>query len=237
MLKRVTITGADSGTSTLALQDLSGEFPFVEWGILISATQEGSYRFPSRPWIDRLVKATDTTPMNLSTHICGRWVRAIMVGEIDWTHLPSVILPAQRIQINTHAQQHVSTMGLFESMDKFSSKEFIFQWDGVNNHLTHAAHAYGFRVSALYDMSGGAGILPKSWPKPTPDFPCGYAGGLSPENIKEEVAKIDAVCDKDYWIDMERNVRSFDDSVFDLQRVKQVLRTCKTIMEGESEHD
>lgn len=37
----VTITGADDDVDPSALEDLSDEFPFVEWGILRSAKREG----------------------------------------------------------------------------------------------------------------------------------------------------------------------------------------------------
>lgn len=52
MLERVTITGADDSTDISQLVELSQEFPFVEWGILVSRRSEGGPRFPSREWID-----------------------------------------------------------------------------------------------------------------------------------------------------------------------------------------
>ena len=40
-LNRVTITGADDNTPVEALNDLAAEFPFVEFGILVSRAREG----------------------------------------------------------------------------------------------------------------------------------------------------------------------------------------------------
>lgn len=221
-LKLVTITGADDSTSIPKLVDLSLEFPFVEWGILVSQKQEGSYRFPTRHWIDRLSNIVERNSMNVSTHVCGKWVRQLLTGELDWNLLPSSIDVCQRVQINTHAEPHVSATAMMENLAQ-RSKEYIFQWDGVNDHLTHSAHAYGLRVAALFDTSGGAGILPKNWPKPKEEFWCGYAGGIGPENIAEQIRIIDAICNQPYWVDMERRVRSADDSVFDLDKVRHVL--------------
>lgn len=221
-LRTVTITGADDSTSIPALLDLSKEFPFVEWGILISHQSVGDFRFPSFSWIERLV-ACAPLEINLSTHMCGRWVRQLLCGELEWRDLPVIAMASRRVQINTHGKPHVSTLQMMSALKDHYKQQFIFQWDGVNDHLAMAARGFNLNVSALFDTSGGAGILPKSWPKPHPEIPMGYAGGLGPENVSTEIEKIEAVCSKDYWIDMERRVRSADDSCLDLDAVRTVL--------------
>ena len=52
ILDRVTITGADDSIKATDLIPLSKRFPFVEWGILLSKNNEGSFRFPTRDWIE-----------------------------------------------------------------------------------------------------------------------------------------------------------------------------------------
>jgi hypothetical protein len=216
MLERVTITGADDSTSIEDLLSLSREYPFVEWGILVSARSEGSYRFPSRAWIDALIKqanyrARELNPLNLSTHVCGRWVRALFVGELDWSELPSITTVSQRVQINTHAERHSVTDSFIGNLAALPppQRQFIFQWDGVNNFVIFPPRAMKFDVAALYDTSGGAGRLPTSWPIPQPDFPCGYGGGLGPENVEGQLRIIEQRCaGRDYWIDMERTAQN-----------------------------
>jgi hypothetical protein len=224
-LNKVTITGADDSTGILQLVELSEEFPFVEWGILVSRRQEGSYRFPSREWMDRLAAVSGR--LQLSMHICGAWVRQMFVGELDWTDLPVLLQNCQRIQINTHAERHASTVALLPQLDTHKDKQIIFQWDGVNDHLTYVALAHGLNVAALFDTSGGAGILPKEWPAQTGKFPCGYAGGLGPGNVVENIRKIESLCSAPYWIDMERRVRTHDDSALNMDSVKEVLRLAR----------
>jgi len=224
-LHKVTITGADDSTDHAELLALSKEFPFVEWGILVSRRHEGSFRFPGRPWIDRFSAVASLGKLSVSTHMCGAWVRQMFTGELDWRDIPGCVEISQRVQINTHAEPHVSTVGLLKSLGDARDKQFIFQWDGVNNHLTFAALAYGYNVAALFDTSGGAGILPKEWPTPAKEFPCGYAGGLGPLNVVEQVRAIKAVCSKPFWIDMERRVRSDDDSRLDMDAVRKVLKS------------
>ena len=165
----------------------------------------------------------ETELMNLSTHVCGAWVRQMFVGKMDWINLPVVANVSQRVQINTHAEEHVSTRQMMDTLEKRSESQFIFQWDGVNNHLIYAAKACGLNVAALFDTSGGAGVLPEKWLSPANEFPCGYAGGLGPDNVMEQVRKIEAVCRKPYWIDMERRVRTEDDSALDMAAVRSVL--------------
>jgi phosphoribosylanthranilate isomerase len=119
-----------------------------------------------------------------------------------------------------------ATHGLLKVLGAHPSKRFIFQWDGVNAGLPLAAHAYGLKAEALFDTSGGAGRRPAQWPGPAEQFPCGYAGGLGPENVAGQVAKITAVCQKPFWIDMERRVRTADDSRLDMAKVRAVLASC-----------
>jgi len=222
MLERVTITGADDNTSISQLLELSKEFPFVEWGILVSRRSEGSYRFPSRDWIDELMAVSHG--LKLSMHVCGAWVRQMFVGELRWEELPSCFPIVDRIQINTHAQQHASTSAFTDKLAERPNVQFIFQWDGVNDHLIYAAKASGLNVAALFDASGGAGILPDKWVAPADGFPCGYAGGLGPDNVIEQIRKIETVCKKPFWIDMERRVRTHDDARLDMDLVRKVLK-------------
>lgn len=225
MLTKVTITGADDSVDINELEDLSLEFPFVEWAILVSWAQEGGYRFPSRKWIDEFVQMAGGERFNVSTHVCGRWVRDLLFGDLDWTELPSVIDICQRVQINTHGVPHVSTFKMVANLRQ-RVKEYIFQLDGVNDHLPYAATNF-VHTSALYDTSAGVGKLPEGWSAPARAFQCGYAGGLSPDNVVEQIKKIQAVCRKNFWIDMERRVRTDDDSALDMKKVRKVLELSK----------
>ena len=226
-LYRVTMTGADDSVDLQQLVDLSLEFPFVEWGVLLSKSQQGNARFPSEKWIEAFAEVAVLHSLKVAAHICGAWTRQLLKGELNWEELPNILGVAERIQINTHAENLVSTMKMTSNMLELKYKEFIFQWDGVNNHLAFYPAACGLEVSVLYDRSGGAGLLPVEWPRPPERFICGYAGGLGPENIVEQLTKIEIVCRKPFWIDMERWVRSEDGQALDLGRVRRVLNAVK----------
>lgn len=226
-LYRVTITGADDQTNIRDLIDLSDEYRFVEWGILVSKKQEGSVRFPSKSWMMQFAKAAAGSELKVSTHLCGAWVRKLLLGKLDWSEVPEVVNVSRRVQINTHAEIHESSAEMIDNISQMYPREVIFQWDGVNNHFAYAMKGQGLQIEVLFDTSGGAGVVPKNWPQALGGFQCGYAGGLGPENVSEKIAEIRKICGAPFWIDMERRVRTEDDSRLDIEKVRKVLELCK----------
>jgi len=222
-IERVTMTGADDTVrDPQGLLYVSQQWPFVEWGILVSNTRGGSSRFPSMEWMEQLAKLAY---MQLSLHVCGRWVRQICQGDFSVSDdLASIWHVFRRVQLNFHAMIHeIDRENFFRALNLQSHKEFIFQIDNVNNELLHEALEAGCNAVPLFDTSGGAGIVPKDWPRPVPNIFCGYAGGLGPNTLRDELKRIeDAVEDATIWIDMETRVRN-DRDEFDLNMVQQCL--------------
>ncbi len=249
-LKQVTVTGADNSVKPQDLYRLSKEYPFVEWGILLSKSNFGYPRFPTFMWVNDLVRDYHMK-INLSGHICGLWVRLMTAGNDCFiADMSRVAFGFKRFQLNYHAQKvHFSERGLF-SLDKFENylqairrladirqQQIIFQRDGVNDLIYQRASGqtgkhYGFKATCLYDISGGRGVLPKAWPKPEGDY-CGYAGGLSPDNLAEQLEKIqEAITAQDgkippIWIDAETHLRSLSDQLFDLNKVERFLEIAR----------
>lgn len=233
ILDRVTITGADDSIDPKDLIPITQRFPFVEWAILLSKSQEGKHRFPSKYWMfsfrDTIHDNKDIKDVKISGHLCGRWVRDVCEGNWNFCNehpIANICHIFNRIQLNFHAHVHSLDrdkflMGLQHLAEKY---EFIFQIDDVNNSIFDDAKAALISANPLFDLSGGAGILPASWPKPTSEY-CGYAGGLSPENIAQQLEIISKVVGEKQriWIDTETRVRSADDSKLDLDKVVKFL--------------
>lgn len=234
IIDRVTMTGADDGIDPIDLLSIGREFPFVEWGILISKTKVATPRYPSFDWIAKLKSAvvSHTGDVKLAAHVCGQWTKAMLLGNMTiHEDQPGLLDLFQRIQLNFNAQ---ST--LFE--DHFPHKlpmfrEHIFQI-GARGGSPQMDCAFEKLPSgtcgtwaALFDRSGGNGISPKEWPKPLPNIFCGYAGGLGPENIAEELGRISEVVPEGepIWLDMESKIRT--DDKFDLTKVRACLQTVK----------
>lgn len=230
----VTITGADDATSIEELVALCEEFPFVEWGILVGY-HEGCERFPSQDWITNLVSAREgmCNHMRLSLHICGRHLRDIASGRStlgDW--LGPQLYAFQRVQLNWHGERQSqqcseNVLSAFCKLDGFGwDPTLIFQLDGVNDDLYLAA-SRRFACCGLFDRSHGAGVVPNEWPQCSTDIACGWAGGLGPENLADEIPKISSKAwpAMNFWIDMETRVRS--GSSLDIAKVRQCLDIAK----------
>lgn len=215
MLNRVTVTGVDNSTDIGWMELTSQKYPWVEWGILLSETRRGGPRFPGREWLDRLsdTPLAEHSKLNFSAHLCGKWVRRALKG--DWGFVEQ-IGPAwylfDRVQLNFHARPHFVDSDPFHESLRQLGRQVIFQVDGRNDHLASHACGEGCDVAALYDKSGGAGILPDEWPAPMAGIYSGYAGGLGAGNVDEELGKIEKVLThKDpVWIDAETRLRTSD---------------------------
>jgi len=231
-LNRVTLTGADDTVTNFGqLIDLSKRYPFVEWGILASESQQGGHRFPSKTWIDSFAQAVTLSSVNATVciHVCGKWVREICRG--NWQPLYNNVGPilsiAKRIQLNFHAYKHLVNDNFYSAARRQCGNngwQIIFQVDGVNDHLVSNAIDEGINAVPLYDKSGGAGVVPEEWPKQMAGVYSGYAGGLGPDNVISQLNKIDAAACSLYWIDMES--RLYDGHNFDLGHCENVLRQC-----------
>jgi hypothetical protein len=229
IIDRVTITGADDSTDIQWMLQMQEKYPFVEWGILVSARSMGAPRFPSLDWIRRLL--SNGSLLQLSTHVCGRWVRDICSGS--WLPVAAgtngLVMESGRVQLNFHGEPHelantaVATAG--QMMDK---RQLIMQLDGVNTELWHRMLPKVHAVP-LFDLSHGAGVLPTEWPRQMAGHYTGYAGGLGPRNIVEQVNKIKSVANGTIWLDMETRVRTEDDLKLDCAAVESVLQQCSQL--------
>jgi hypothetical protein len=226
ILDRVTITGADDSIQPQDIIALTKEFPFVEWGILLSKHSEGKPRFPTYEWLCELLKSL-YEHTQISGHICGRWVRDICKG--DWTIAEDrspIINYFRRFQLNFRPYLHKikdveAFIAGFQAVPK--CEQFIFQLNDINNELLRTVKDNGVNAAPFFDLSGGIGVLPESWPKQLQGLYCGYAGGLSPDNLTEQLELISSSVEAGpIWIDVESHVRT--DERFDLDKVVKFIK-------------
>lgn len=231
----VTITGADEGVDQYELIHLSRFYPFVEWGILFSAKRRGHEpRYPSFAWIRDLENLTGSLGSagglraRLSMHLCGSEARtaAAMAESFEpgecW----------ERIQVNGY-QPNAAT----EKWRRIKSHRialwrvgrWILQARSIETLEAVFNDALTADADVLFDPSGGAGAKPLEWPKmPVKILPytarrCGFAGGITPENVRDVIGAVAAKNEtlESIWIDMESGVRT--DDKFDLDKVESVL--------------
>lgn len=235
-LSKVTVTGADDSVTPESLGAISQIYPFVEWGILVSSNghPHSRPRFPSAKWIAELMDMHERGDLNLSVHLCGAWVRAACRGVWEWSvqegwSIGRLLAMAQRVQLNFHSYKHRVVMPAFaEKLSSMSSNEFILQCDGVNDGLIREVHDAARNTAVLHDRSGGAGVVPKEWPKLIKGAANGYAGGLSAENVADELREIeDVVGDETIWIDAETHLRSENNRQLSPLLVDEYLEAAK----------
>lgn len=253
MLKMVTLTGADDSIGGHAgldkMIEISAEFPFVEWGILIGSGSSCSReRFPSASLFAKLAgrrSQFEAMKINLSLHLCGDVLRSMM--DFGRLLLPTFVPWGmfQRVQLNWHGfgvpavkwRNVIEALGELGRVMPGKFSEAIFQLDGVNDYLFESFDPEGQPgfvrpvLSGLFDRSHGAGVTPDKWPAPFENQTwCGFAGGLGPGNITEELERIAAVAgERPFWVDMETRLFT-GRGEFCFGRCLSVLEQCRPLI-------
>lgn len=218
-LQYVSITGADDEVNVDDLSIIADQYPFVEWAILLMPEVAGTLRFPSLSWIENFKR--DYTGKYTAMHLCGGAFLRFVEGDPE---ILSAMKGINRIQLNLKfggVEGKYDTDALVARVKSSPEWQFILQYghekagllplfEGVPNH------------AVLFDESAGRGVSPESWDAPLEGHFCGYAGGINPDNVQQNIDMIEKVADGyTTWIDMESGVRT--DDHFDLEKVRTVL--------------
>ncbi|MCY4509416.1 MAG: hypothetical protein OXG35_20995 [Acidobacteria bacterium] len=220
---RITVTGVDRSTDLDRLVQLQAIYPELqlEWGVLAGSHNGETPRFPELQTIRALAGRTNAGILKGAIHLCGRRARAVNAGDFD--EALELCDGFSRIQVNSLEYDH-------EAVEQFAQRAGVpvIVQDRTNFEDTPPSA----NLSYLHDRSGGRGLSTMAaWGLPWPEVPCGYAGGIGPENIVQAVRKVLGAARSDAWLDMESAVRTCDD--LDLQKVKAVCeaaaRTVRSI--------
>lgn len=214
-LVATTLTGVDEQTDIDRALSLSQRFPLLEWGVLLGGTL--SPRYPKLPFIESWAAACRPFRARTALHLCGGFARKWIEND---PHIVELARLFGRIQVNVVASR-IDTDALVDAIQMARHPHVITQHNPANQDLTtrlmgEPAHA------VLFDASGGRGVAAEHWPQAIQGKACGYAGGLSPENVADELAKIAPLAGEAFWIDMEGRLRREDDTL-DLDRCEAVL--------------
>lgn len=218
-LKYISITGADDAVDPADLLALSREFPAAEWAILLLPERAGTKRFPRADWIKSF--AAQAAGLNTAMHLCGGALLGFIKGDDD---IFSAMQGFSRIQLNLKfgdVEGQYDPAALLKRVADNPRWQFIIQYAKDKQGLLPLLKDIP-NHAVLFDESAGRGISPDTWDAPLPGHFCGYAGGLNPDNVAQNIEIIAKVAaGHDTWIDMETGVRTND--VFDLAKVRRVL--------------
>lgn len=239
-LTHCTLTGADDNTDLVQLAEISTEFPFVEWAFLYSPLRCGTPRYPTTKW---LISALDVLPINVNValHLCGAAVEDCVNGsdvhalgdrsaDVLTTRILTYFMNKRsgRVQLNI-PKAKVDELDFTEMLaaKKHENIQFIFQHNKSTVRLIESLSSYQ-NISVLCDNSGGRGVRESKWqPSPFPGLSYGYAGGIGPETIEQDLSDIEqATTSYETWVDMESSLRTVLPSgkdIFNLQRCRDVL--------------
>jgi hypothetical protein len=207
------LTGIDETTPLVELAVVSDMYPYAEWGFLYSPKRQGTPgRYPS---VGRIQRAFAELPpyVKVALHVGGAGVAQLLDGEqVVCGLLEQVRVRGGRVQLNFDATaREVDLDRLRQFILARPAIVFITQHNDSNRTIARlladvANHAI------LFDSSLGRGISPQSWQRPLDSVPCGYAGGLGPENLGQQLPRIyDAAGRAEFWIDMEERLRDEHD--------------------------
>jgi len=187
-----------------------------EMAFLYSERHAGeAKRYP--PW-EFIVEQAKKIP-RAALHICGKPAqRKLLAGELD-------VSSFQRIQVNGA----VKVPDVKELCKLYPDKTIILQYQGPGDDffLTYEHD----NLALLVDASGGNGILPDGWPLLETDHPVGFAGGLNPDNMEEQVRMIRSVAREGWWVDLESGLR--DEEWFSSELMRYCHRSFQRGLEFE----
>lgn len=190
-----------------------------EYGILWSMGNNKN-RYPALPDLLEILMQLKRYGHDVALHVCGSLARkTLILGGMD-----RILGKVDRVQVNGR----VTEGEVWALRQQHPTETFIYQYNETNRDMLDNARNYGQEL--LVDASGGQGVMPDMWVKPLGPHPTliGFAGGLSPENIRDQLPLLEAAAGMDeFWIDMETGVRTND--WFDVEKVKAVVAAVEEV--------
>jgi hypothetical protein len=220
-LKYISLTGADDAVDPADLLALSQAFPAAEWAILLLPERAGTPRFPGPDWIRSFAAQAAAACAHTAMHLCGEALLGFIDGKDS---IFDAMQGFSRIQLNLkfgEVEGKYDPAALLERVAGNPRWQFIIQYAKDKQGLLPLLRDIP-NHAVLFDESAGRGISPDSWDAPLSGHFCGYAGGLNPDNVAQNLATLGTVAaGHEIWIDMETGIRTND--VFDLAKARRVL--------------
>jgi len=212
------------------------KYPISEFAIQAHPSKFSGW-MPRYVWFETLAHAVRNTDINIAMHVNSEWRTEICRGNVPyeirrlWDMRRYNGKPIiGRVQVNINGGKDVFRFWANKVADvirAYPDIEFIFQYTPRQKTRIGKLDGLDVPFSMLFDASGGCGKLPDRWHSPiSPKHKMGYSGGLSPENVTENLQKINAVlpCEYTTWIDAEGKLKNPDTGHFDIARVEQYIQ-------------
>ena len=204
----------DEQTDVGELAACSG--PAIEYAVLAGSSTGLHPRFPGFDRVREFRETCAATGVRSAIHLCGRLGRAANNGTHE--ELEELCRGFGRIQVNAPSADDYDQSELERLQDRLEAPVIVQHREP----FTRSRPFAGERMSYLLDQSGGRGITGReSWTAPWPGIACGYAGGLSPQNIASALTQVEAF-NQPVWLDMESGIQT--GNLFDMRKVRRIIR-------------
>lgn len=220
-LIHITCTGIDRSTDLDALVALQREVPIAEFGVLVSAKEQDSPRYPGMAFI----RSLRSRELNLALHLCGRLAREAASG--NWAPTEELLGKElglfRRIQLNIGGYERRDLPEhLAITIPDGIDEVIIQQRDAGSCGLFLDAAWREPRLSVLLDASGGRGIRGGDVKGVGHIYKTGFAGGLGEDTAEDVMRAI--LRDGDvgaFWVDAESRLR--DDDHFSVRKARRFI--------------
>lgn len=219
-LRYITCSDPREDIPVQSMINFATQYPKIEFGVQAHVGPM-SPKASRNVWFNQIVNMSENmkSAPNLALHVNYKWCDIMCSGCVPcelkqwlnrynrYTKKPVI----KRIQLNIGDNANwFEANKIADLIKQFPDHEFIFPWNESVAQRIETLKNTGAKFSLLFDGSYGAGISPSNWSKPVyPDVPNGYAGGLGPDNIEENLDKINKILPSDYttWVDAEGRLR------------------------------
>jgi hypothetical protein len=235
-LEKITCSDMREHNEIDEIINLGTRYPMAEFAIQAHLSKFQGH-MPRYIWFDTLLHAARTTNVQLAMHVNSQWRTELCLGRVPyelrrmWNMKRYNGKPIiGRVQININGGEDYFRFYANKVADiirAYPDIKFILQYTPKQAKRLQRLDKTGASFSILFDASGGNGKLPDKWITPAlPGHQMGYSGGLSPENIAENLAKIDSVLPRDYktWIDAEGKLKDQITKQFDTARAELYIQ-------------
>lgn len=232
-LKTIVCSGINEKNDVNEAVRFLEDHPCVEFGIQCSP-RKASYQTPRLEWLQELTAKLGEKQIKgrIALHLNEGFVTSFCEGMVP----PEIIELLNnddtigRLQLNFKIGRETfggktvpDLIKLQDTINSVPMHRIILSASQPNLPFIQKAYHQGMKFDVLFDDSFGEGILPdKRRPPLFEDLFQGYAGGLSPENIVQELNKISQVAKKCVFIDAEGKLK--DNNSFSFEKAEKFVQ-------------
>lgn len=245
-IQTITCSGPNEKVKLAGLLRLFTANSIAEMGVQCSGktTSVGTERYE---WIKQLfidagrIQQNLRAALHINTEWCEDFCRGNVARELSefmaFRHNGAPFF--SRIQLNFSLPRNQTITDRINPKDvadvilSYPSTRFILPCNIKTIGFIEKVAEFNVVFDVLYDSSFGEGISPDRWEAPVfKDRFQGYAGGLSPENIVENLDKISQVVPTgtDIFVDAEGNLKD-EAGAFDLAKARRYIQNVTAWMQ------